>query len=496
MSIPSRPIVPEPAYAALVEWLRRARDLIEASAPAIDAINVFPAPDADTGTNVTLTLNAVVGAAAAGPDALGSAAVVSAHGNSGAVIGQMVAVAAARLTSIGSAESCGRWLATTLREASAMATAAVAEPVRGTVLTVAAAATEAAAEAGDDPLPVARAAERAASEALDRTTDQLPVLREAGVVDAGGLAFVLLLRALVETLGGEPAQPLPAPTADGGAPSVGPSDTCEYEVMYLLDGAEPAALDRLRTRLSELAASVVVVTTGAGSPAASSRTAKVHAHLTRPARAIAPGLAAGAVSALRVTPLGRPAARSDRRPLVIIDDPGQEDLVRAHGGEPLPYDDPDPAEPLPARLAAGLACAGSEAIIVLPVAAEPAARTAIALGDPVRRVELVRSEGSVPALSALAVHEPTAELPEAAAAMRSAAARVRTGSAGSADDAWTMITRLAADRAELITIIADPSAASVNDDLGRRIAAAYPGAEVELLTGRHRGDAFLIGVEP
>ncbi|GAB3763917.1 DAK2 domain-containing protein [Microlunatus parietis] len=488
--------MPEPAYAALVDWLRCARDLMAASAPAIDAINVFPAPDADTGTNVTLTLTAVVDAAVAGPDALAGAAVVSARGNSGAVIGQMIAVAAARLADLGSGGSCGRWLATTLREASAMATSAVAEPVRGTVLTVAAAAADAAVGAGDDPLRVARTAERAASEALERTTDQLPVLRAAGVVDAGGLAYLLLLRALVETLGGDRAKPLPAPTAERGTPAAGPAVSCEYEVMYLLDGADAVALDRLRNRLSELAASVVVVTTGAGSPSAPSRTAKVHAHLTRPARAIAPGLAAGTVSALRVTPLAEQPAPSGRRPLVIIDDPGQEDLVRAHGSEPLPYDDSDPAEPLPARLAAALARTGTEAVIVLPGVAEPAARTAIDIGDRDRRVELVRCEGSVPALSALAVHEPTAGLAEAAAAMRSAASRVRTGSAGSADDAWTMITRLAAGRAELITVIADPSAASLNVDLGRRIAAAYPGAEVELLTGRHRGDAFLIGVEP
>ncbi|MFC7621189.1 DAK2 domain-containing protein [Microlunatus sp. GCM10028923] len=491
MSTPSRPIVPEPAYAALVAWLRRARDLVAASAPAIDAINVFPAPDADTGTNVTLTLTAVVDAADAGPAALGGTAVVAAHGNSGAVIGQMVAVAAARLPNLAAGEPCGRWLAATLREATAAATAAVADPVRGTVLTVAAAAAEAAADAGNDPLQVARAAERAASEALDRTTDQLAELRAAGVVDAGGLAFLLLLRALVEVLGGEPARPLPAPAAGDRTPSTRPADTCEYEVMYLLDGAEPAELDRLRTRLSELADSVVVVT--ARTP---SRTAKVHAHLTRPAQAIAPGLAAGTVSALRVTPLGRAAATTGRRPLVIVDDPGQDDLVRAHGGRPVPQDDLDPAEPLPARLAAELAGSGPEVIIVLPATAEPALRTAIAAAGQDRRVELISCTGSVPALSALAVHEPTAGLAEAAAAMRLAAARVRTASAGSAADAWSMITTLAAGRAELITVIADPAAASANADLGRRIAAAYPGAEIELLTGRHRGDAFLIGVEP
>lgn len=507
MSTQPRPIVPDQAYAALVGWLRRARDLIAASAPAIDAINVFPAPDADTGTNVTLTLTAALDAADAGPGELDNAAVVAAHGNSGAVIGQMVSVAVARLPTLGTTEPCGDWLAATLREATVAATAAVADPVRGTVLTVAAAATEAATEAaaeaaaepadgdGGGPLRVARAAERAATEALARTTDQLPELRAAGVVDAGGLAFLLLLRALVEVLGGEPARSLPAPAANDTVPAGRASGPCEYEVMYLLDGAEPDELDRLRTRLSELAASVVVVTARADS-SAPHRTAKVHAHLTRPALAIAPGLAVGTVSALRVTPLAGLEARTGRRPLVIIDDPGQDELVRAHGGRSLLQDDRDPAEPLPARLAVEFAGADSEAIVVLPAAAEPAVRAALEVVTGEREVELVRCEGSVPALSALAVHEPTAGLAEAAAAMRLAAARVRTGSAGSADGAWSMITRLAAGRAELITIIADPTAASANVDLGRRIAAAYPAAEVELLTGGHRGDPFLIGVEP
>lgn len=508
VSLTSSPSLPEPALAALTGWLHCARDVVAASAPAIDAINVFPAPDADTGTNVTQTLTGIVAAAADGRTGLSRAAVVSAHGNSGAVIGQMVAIAVDRLPAT-AAEPCGRWLAATLRAAAEAATAAVAEPVRGTVLTVADAAAEAASPAAEqtprDGLAVARAAERAASAALDRTTDQLPTLREAGVVDAGGLAYVLLLRALVEVLGGEPAIPVPAsavarPSARSARPD-GDDAPARFEVMYLLEGADAADLDRLRERLSAAADSVVVVTDRTPSTTA---TAQVHAHLARPELALAPGLAAGTVTGLRVTPLGPAGPESPvRRPLVIIDDPGYGELIEAHGGVPLvigPAEDTDET-PFPTRLAIALARSGPDVIMVVPAGAEEAVRSASATcagspaGDPAGRLEVVPAVDPVQALSALAVHEPTAEPAAAAAAMRAAAERVRTGTAEGAEDGWTMINDLGGAEAELITIIAGPAGAPAAAELGRRVGTAYPQAELEQLSAGRAGSTLLIGVE-
>ncbi|WP_152362413.1 DAK2 domain-containing protein [Microlunatus speluncae] len=498
MSLPSRPSLPDPALTALTGWLRCARDVVAASAAAIDAINVFPAPDADTGTNVTQTLTGIVDAAAGGRPGLSRAAVVSAHGNSGAVIGQMVAIAIDRLP-VTATESCGTWLAATLRAAAAAATAAVADPVRGTVLSVADAAAEAAGPAAeltpDDGLAVAVAAERAAAEALERTTEQLRPLRDAGVVDAGGLAYLLLLRALVQVLGGASARPVQASRVTGPAtPSAAPEPAGEpqYEVMYLLEGADLTTLDRLRERLSAVADSVVVVT--ARTPS-STATAQVHAHLSRPTLALAPGLAVGTVSGLRVTPLGADPGPDPgaRQPLVIIDDPGYEELVRGHGGRPLP---PPDDSSLTTRLAVALARSGPDVIMVLPPSAAAAAETATAAcAGSGRRVEPVPADDPVQALCALAVHEPTAELAVAATAMRAAAGRVRTGVAAGVDDGWRLVDRLAGAEPELITIITGPAAVDDAAELGRRVAAAHPRAELELLSSGAAGSTLLIGVE-
>ena len=379
VALPSSSSLPEPALAALTGWLRCARDVVAASAAAIDAINVFPAPDTDTGTNVTQTLTGIVDAAAGGRAGLSRAAVVSAHGNSGAVIGQMVAIAVDRLPAT-AAEPCGRWLAATLRAAADAATAAVAEPVRGTVLTVADAAADAAGPAGeqtpDDALAVARVAEHAAAAALERTTEQLRPLRDAGVVDAGGLAYLLLLRALVEVLGGEPAQPVQATRVADQPAGCAAEATGEdrYEVMYLLETADAADLSRLRERLSAVADSVVVVT--ARTPS-STATAQVHAHLARPEFALAPGLAVGTVTGLRVTPLGPGHSAAPRRPVVIVDDPGYGELVGAHGGVPVVIGEAGQETSFATRLAIALARSGPDVIMVLP----PAAAGGCADGD-------------------------------------------------------------------------------------------------------------------
>jgi dihydroxyacetone kinase-like predicted kinase len=508
VALPSSSSLPEPALAALTGWLRCARDVVAASAAAIDAINVFPAPDTDTGTNVTQTLTGIVDAAAGGRVGLSRAAVVSAHGNSGAVIGQMVAIAVDRLPAT-SAEPCGRWLAATLRAAADAATAAVAEPVRGTVLTVADAAADAAGPAGertpDDALAVARVAERAAAEALERTTEQLRPLRDAGVVDAGDLAYLLLLRALVEVLGGERARPVQVSRVAGPAVGdAGERNGCahsagddRFEVMYLLESADPAEFGRLRERLSAVADSVVVVT--ARTPS-STATAQVHAHLARPESALAPGLAAGTVTGLRVTPLGPAGAPASRQPLVIIDDPGYGELIGAHGGVPLVTHPVGDETSFATRLSIALARSGPDVIMVVPDGAREAARSAIAAcagpsGDGSRRVEQVPAGDPVQALCALAVHEPTADLTDAAAAMRAAAQRVRTGTAELVEDGWRLITRLGGAEAELITIIAGPAGAAAAAELGHRVAAAYPRAELEQLTAGRTGSSLLIGVE-
>jgi hypothetical protein len=152
-------------------------------------------------------------------------ALLGARGNSGVIVSQILRGMADSLAAV--AVVRGRALAAALRSATDTAYAAVAKPVEGTVLSVLAAAAEAAARIkSDDIVVVARAAARAATEALARTPMQLPELARAGVVDAGGRGLCLLLDALVETLSGTaPTTALPSATASTGTASTAASSS-------------------------------------------------------------------------------------------------------------------------------------------------------------------------------------------------------------------------------------------------------------------------------
>ena len=277
-------------------WLRRATAVVGESAEGLNAINVYPVPDSDTGTNLRLTLDgigsAVPGVTRDDLDTMVQAAILSAHGNSGAIVAEMLTSVARQLPDQGDETPAGARLAALLRVAAVAARRAVARPVEGTIVTVAEAAADAAEAARsdhpDDALAVAEAAQRAAREALARTPDQLEALAAAGVVDAGGQAYVLLVDALVETLGGEPAQPLAV--RDTAAVAARPRENgrppVEYEVMYALRGAPAAGREALRERLSALGHSVVLV--------GDQSVAQVHVHLREAGAAIEAALGSGA----------------------------------------------------------------------------------------------------------------------------------------------------------------------------------------------------------
>ncbi len=208
-------------WAVCRRWLHRSHEVLAASSDALNAMNVFPISDSDTGSNITVTLagiaRSVPDLGRADIDAVVQAAILSAHGNSGAILAEMITSvcrALEKAPSRASQAAPGLAVAVLMRTVAEAATQAVARPVAGTILTVADGAAEAAeraaAECPGNALTVATASLRGAEEALSRTPELLDVLAEAGVVDAGGQAYVLLLGVLVEVLGGPPAQPLTA----------------------------------------------------------------------------------------------------------------------------------------------------------------------------------------------------------------------------------------------------------------------------------------------
>jgi uncharacterized protein len=513
-------------WAVLDGWLRRAVAVVERSAPALNVMNVFPVPDSDTGTNVALT---VAGMAAAVPqvradtlDDLARAAVRAAHGNSGAIVAEMVVSLCRALERPGQAtEQPGELVAQLLETAAAGADRAVAQPVPGTILSVADATAQAARAAADrspdEPLAVTQAALAAARDALALTPDQLPVLAQAGVVDAGAQAYVLLVEVLAEVLGGELANPLPAPPNRAVAERpVAP--TAEYEVMYALEGTGSAALDRLRSRLSEIGNSVVVV----GDAAA----AQVHVHLPDAGSAVEEALGLGRLSRIRITALADSRPPAGRTVISLVVGGGLARAVQAAGGVPVLA---RPGEDLRESLAAALSHAGSEVAVLPNGVLEPAEVAEIAEALHVdRRVAVIPSTAQIQGLAALAVHEPAAGFDAAVAAMSRAAGHARHGGVTVAETVaitmagrcrpgdvlgvvegdvveigdsavevgWRVIGRLLAAGGELLTLVtgegAEPALATELADRARRTAE---GLDVAILDGGQRRYVLLVGLE-
>jgi DAK2 domain fusion protein YloV len=256
---------------ALRDTMTSFRDTVRAHAAAINRLNVYPVPDGDTGTNMARTLDAVVEALdGVRPDmhetcqAISRGSLMGARGNSGVILSQILRGMAGVLDRAG--DATGPTLAEAFRAAATAAYAAVLKPVEGTILTVVRAAAEAAEEAarlGGSVVGVLDAARTAGREALARTPEQLPVLRDAGVVDAGGAGFVLLLDAALHVVDGRPV-PEPDETSGLEAPLAqefghrGDVSDLRYEVMYFLDLPDER-IDAFKHDWGEIGDSIVVV---------------------------------------------------------------------------------------------------------------------------------------------------------------------------------------------------------------------------------------------
>ncbi len=246
------------------------RDALRAHQGEINRLNVYPVPDGDTGTNMALTLEAVVaelpvpegadlGAVCA---AVSHGSLMGARGNSGVILSQILrGIAEVFRESAGAGGGDGATVADALARATAGAYQAVMRPVEGTILSVIKAASLAAdACRASSLVDVLDAAKAAAAEALARTPDQLPVLKAAGVVDAGGAGFVLLLDAFLHC---SADRPLPV-AEDGPVPALAGADTGEavsglrYEVMYFLEAPDDA-IGGFRDAWATLGDSIVVV---------------------------------------------------------------------------------------------------------------------------------------------------------------------------------------------------------------------------------------------
>ena len=257
------------------------RDAVKAHAPRINRLNVYPVPDGDTGTNMARTLDAVVAELdQAGPEieptcqAISHGSLMGARGNSGVILSQILRGLSGKLSA--KAGSTASEFAEALSAASASAYQAVLKPIEGTILTVVREASEAAKASAAEGATLGatlRAARDAGRLSLDRTPDLLPVLKDAGVVDAGGAGFMLLLDAALNVVDGDPMplpedsiggdvmdEPLPAMMTMTAPDSHGEVSVADlrYEVMYFLH-LEDGKINQFKNDWGEIGDSIVVV---------------------------------------------------------------------------------------------------------------------------------------------------------------------------------------------------------------------------------------------
>jgi uncharacterized protein len=552
--------VPQTFFDALAvrTWCGLALQSLGRAREEIDAINVYPVADGDTGTNLYLTVESAVaaveavfaahevGGAEAGKPTLADAvramahgALIGAQGNSGTILAQLLRGMAQVLATGGEApHTDGSGLRLALHHAADAARQAVAHPVEGTVLSVASAAAEAATGTEGDCGSVARAAYEGARAALAATPGQLAVLGRAGVVDAGGRGLVAVLAALVETFTGE----APAAVAVSGVPAreaeaveecapTAEEDGPAFEVIYLLE-ADDAAVVRLRERLDALGDSLVVVG-GDG-------LWNVHVHVDDAGAAVEAGVEAGRPYRIRITHFGvgdvhtrggerPPRERVQRAVVAVVPGEGLAGLYTEAGATAVLARPGEP--PASGELVDAVRRAHAREVVLLPNDAD-LRHTAAAAAEQARaegiRVALIPTRSAVQGIAALAVHEPERRFDEDVVSMTSAAGATRYAEVVVAErQSWTMagicqagdvlgliegdvavigsdvtataesvLDRMLQAGGELVTLVlGDEAPESVADHLEARVREAYLAVDTVVYRGGRQGALLLIGVE-
>ena len=524
----------------LVSWADRGGLLLEASRTAIDALNVYPVPDGDTGTNLCLTwragseaLRSTTGEGATLADAAtrwSRATLLGARGNSGVIMAQLLRGVAATFAehsvrtgqAVLSPDSSATVLVAGLTRAVELGYAGVARPVEGTILTVAAAAARAANEAVTGGLASAvGAAVEAAADALEKTPQQLAVLARAGVVDAGGQGWVLVLEALraavdpaaptaasvlaayrldqpvaahVHDLSGEPNGAAGGWGGEGGGN--GASVDGDFEVMYLLESGDAAAAT-LRRELDAMGASVVVVG-GDG-------LWNVHVHTDDAGPAVEAGVAAGRVFRIKITPLvdavrghdlaASPGERVASAPVVsgravvaVASGEGTGSLFAAGGARVIAGG--AGARPTPADFVAAAAQAAE--VLLLPndddhlAAAEAAAQELRASGA---HIVVLPTHSDVQGLAALAVHDLGRSLTDDVVTMSAAAGATRFGAIARAEREAMTSAGICHPGQTLGLVEGDVAVIGDNaDDVARALVDRMLSAGGELVTVLHGSD--------
>jgi len=419
---------------------------LETKAEAINALNVFPVPDGDTGTNMLLTMKAleqeVNNSVDLSPSQLvatmAKGALWGARGNSGVILAQFFQGLARGLD--GQVNFDGRALATALKEASAAAYRSVGNPVEGTMLTVIREVSEAAMLEADNTTDIVEIWEamcKAARESVARTPLLLPVLRAAGVVDAGGQGLSILLEGALRGLRGEGLQgvELTVPAIDTGQQGISEAfiqsteeDLYGYCTQFLIHG-EDLDGDAIREQVQSLAKSTVVI--------GGSDIVRVHIHTMDPGPILSHAVQLGTLSQVSIVSMDEQheefvtARRGEQQVqpmgvLAIASGQGLMDLFLDTGASAV-IAGGDTMNPSIGEILDAVDDIKAERVIVLPNNSNilPAAQQASSISS--KQMEVVQSKSIPQGISALLAFNPQETFESNLAAMEHGALAVISG---------------------------------------------------------------------
>jgi hypothetical protein len=523
----------------------------------INNLNVFPVPDGDTGTNMMLTLQSAVEDIRDSPATeVGKIAKVAAHGslmgargNSGVILSQIFrgfANAVQGKSVVGPVD-----LGLAFEEAANFAYRAVNKPTEGTILTVAREAGRAAVAAGREPkatrVDVMKAAARAAREAVERTPTQLRILREAGVVDAGGYGLQVMLEGMLQSVrdsGQVMARTLPKPGSAAQAVLDLPEEGWGYCTEFLIKG-ENLDVEQIRAEIAAMGNSVLVV----GDP----ELVKVHVHTDDPTKVIAAASSRGALERLSVGDMstqhkrireqnGRPrpeaagagngAGPAPRRTnglgmVVVVAGGGLAEIFRSLGADEV-VEGGQTMNPSTEDMLKAVERVDYDEVLLLPNNKNVVLAASQVKDLTGKRVHLVETTTVPQGITAAVAFNPERGAEENAAVMREAAANVQTieittavrdtrhngkevrkgdvislvnGEIAETGDSYSSVIEasiegLNLDDYELITIyqgaeVQEKEAEALRESLSQR----YPDVEVELLAGGQEHYPYILSVD-
>lgn len=521
---------------------RAALQTLEANRARIDDLNVYPVPDGDTGTNLTLTARAIMEVLDASTAAdratlakeLTRAALMGARGNSGVIFSQILRGAAEALGEAGLLDSAT--IRRAFRAASDAAYRAVRRPVEGTMLSV---IRELAEEAEDPrnanlkPVALLKQLIVRGEDALARTPDQLAVLREAGVVDAGGAGLLEIVKGVSAALSGEPLPDAPAETAHEVGFDAVHQELSEYRycTVFVVEGDHLDA-ESLEAGLEQLGDSLLVV----GDPSA----LKVHVHTDEPGKALELGTAVGTIEGVEIANMHKQTEQRTERILDAVPDlghtletgvvavvpgAGNRRLFESYGATRV-IEGGQTMNPSTADILTAIEATPATEVLVLPnnsnviLSAEQAAK----LTD--KPVRVIPSK-SVPAgLAAIVRYLPSLDAAENEATMLEALEQVTTGevtmasrdveldgvdvrkgawlgladgcavasSADFDDVAYAVADRLLSDGREVLTLLTGADEPDLEAFL-ERIQEGHPGVELDIQPGGQPHYPLLLSAE-